>query len=227
MDTRPHRDAPEPVPGRRLAALLPALLLAGFVACGGGDDGAESGGADSAAATQGGAASPLSGAGGGTMSKLRQVQQRLTRIQDEALQDSVVNERRQEIDSLIQSTMEEISPGSAGEMARFDSLRSRFESARSQGDTATVRSLVGQLQTLQRSLQQTRQQAIEDEEVAAALDSFRTRLMEQMREVEPATDSLMELADSLRQDLQSSMQGHPGMGGGAPGDTGPAADTTG
>jgi hypothetical protein len=207
--------------GRRLAALLGSFLLAGLVACGGGDGDGSGADADSAAA-RGSAASPLSGAAGGTMSELRRVQQRLSRVQDSALAQPSLEDRRQEIDSLIQSTMQEISPGTGEELARFDSLRARFETARSEGDTATARNLVTQLQQLQRSLQETRAQAIEDDQVAAVLDTFRDRLLSEMEEIDPATDSLMDVADSLRQDLQSSMQGHPGMGGGSAADTGAA-----
>lgn len=219
MPDHPSLDLDLAHAGRRAASVASALLLATLLACGGGEGGDSGTEGDTASQASGTAGSPLSGAAGSTMAELRSVQERLTAIQDSALQDPELSARRDEIDDLIQETMEEISPGAADRVERFDSLRARFETARSEGDTAVLRGMMGELQKLQRALQQTRAQAIEEENVAAALDSFRNRLLAKMEEIDPATDSLMDVADSLRQDLRSSMQGHPGMGGGAPSDT--------
>lgn len=198
---------------RFLPAAIAAAAVVGTAACGGDDaaeDEAQPAVSDTAAPTQ----TPGSSSMPAGMQELQQVQQQLSQIRQQAMQDSELQTMQSELQQDIEQAMRDTDPQTAQRMDRFDSLRQQFQTAQSGGDTARLRSLFTELQGLQRSLQQTQSQVLEREDIADRVEAFREAVLEQMREVDSATDSLMSLADSLSQQMQ---------GGGAglmpPGDT--------
>ena len=203
---------------RRLRSVLVVALglvtMAGLTACGGdgGGDGASSDSA-SAASTQG---LPSAGGQGGAMMEMRQLQKQLRSISEQAMQDSVLQQQLQDVQSLINQTVRDMGPEAAQTMDRMDSIRGELQAAQSQGDTAGLRSLVMEAQKLQQSLQKYRARAMQQEDVAAAVKDFQNSLREQMGEVNPNADSLMDRADSLREEMQNQAQG---MLRGAPSDS--------
>lgn len=195
---------------------LGVVTLAGLAACGGESQDGESSGDTTAAAMQG---MPSAGSGAqGAMMELQKVRKELGKISEEAMQDTALQRELEELRTLIDETMREISPRADRQMSRMDSLRGRVQTAQTQGDTARLRKLMTEAQRLQRSLQKIRNKAMRQEDVAAALKDFRNALQEEMREIDPAADSLMDRADSLQKEMQSQAQQM--MGGAAPSDTG-------
>jgi len=203
---------------RRLRSVLVVALglvtMAGLTACGGdgGGDGASSDSA-SAASAQG---LPSAGGQGGAMMEMRQLQKQLRSISEQAMQDSVLQQQLQDVQNLINQTVRDMGPEAAQTMDRMDSIRGKLQAAQSQGDTAGLRSLVMEAQKLQQSLQKYRARAMQQEDVAAAVKDFQNSLREQMGEVNPNADSLMDRADSLRSEMQNQAQG---MLRGAPSDS--------
>ncbi|MFB6240952.1 MAG: hypothetical protein ABEJ46_05260 [Gemmatimonadota bacterium] len=194
---------------------LTVAALVGLTACGGG------GGSDAGSASDTASLSGMpSGRGpqqGGVRAELQQVQQELSRIRKRAMKDTALRQQMQEVQGLIQKTMREMSPQAAQQMNRMDSLRGELRSAQSGGDTARLRSLMMEMQKLQRSLKRLQAKAMKEENVARAVKEFERALREKMRQMNPATDSLRQRADSLRQQMRSRMQGMQGRGG--PADT--------
>lgn len=136
------------------------------------------------------------------MRELQQVNQRLNGIRQEALQDSAIRSERDRLESLIRERMRGLGEGTAGDVARMGSLQDSLASARQGGDSARARELTAELRRLQQSLQSAQQKVMQQPEVAARVDSFRTHLIEEMREVDPETRQLMQRADSLLSRLQ-------------------------
>lgn len=136
------------------------------------------------------------------MRELQQLNQRLNGIRQEALQDSAIRSERDRLESLIRERMRGLGDATAGNVARMGSLQDSLASARQEGDSARARELTTELRRLQQSLQSAQQEVMQQPEVAARVDSFRTHLIEEMREVDPETRQLMERADSLLSRLQ-------------------------
>lgn len=203
---------------RRLRSVLVVAIglvtMAGLTACGGdgGGDGASSDSA-SAASAQG---LPSAGGQGGAMMEMRQLQKQLQSISEQAMQDSALQQQLQDVQTLINQTVRDMGPEAAQTVDRMDSIRGELQAAQSQGDTAGLRSLVMEAQKLQQSLQKYRAKAMQQEDVAAAVKDFQNALREQMGDVNPNADSLMDRADSLRDEMQNQAQG---MLGGAPSDS--------
>lgn len=186
--------------------------LVGLTACGGGG-GSDAGSAAEDTASMSGMPSARSPQQGGVRTELQQVQQELSRIRKRAMKDTALRQQMQEVQSLIQKTMREMSPQAAEQMSRMDSLRGELRSAQSGGDTARLRSLMMEMQKLQRSLKRIQAKAMKEADVARAVKEFERALRERMRQMNPATDSLRRRADSLRQQMRSRMQGMQRRGG--------------
>lgn len=189
-------------------ASLAVVSLAGLAACGGegGSDGAPGDTAPGSAGAPPGVTPGGPGSQGAIM-EMRQIQKQLRGLRQKALQDSSLARRLEGLRAMIDSTMRAMSPQAGPRMDRMDSIRGEMQTARSESDTARLRSLVREGRQLQRALRKLRQQAMEQEDVAAALEDFRSALRERMREVDPATDSLMTRADTLRRRMQSQLRG--------------------
>lgn len=201
-----------------LVAALAVLTAAGLAACGG--DGQGDGAAtDDTAAMSGAdtAATPPGGTGRrGAIMELRRIQKQLRGLRDKALEDSALNRQLEELRTMIDQAMREMSPEAGKRIDRLDSIRGELETARAEGDTARLRSLVREGRKLRQALQSVRSKAMQQQEISAALEDFRSALRERMREVDPSADSLMDRMDTLQRQMRSRMQ--QGMGGGG-GDT--------
>lgn len=197
--------------GRGLAPVLAVLALAGWTACGGDDQEAAPGDTADLSMRSAPQGSGPPGSRSGAMAEFRQIQQQLSALQQQAMQDSALRQRMQRVRALLEQTMREMNPQTARRLDRMDSLSDEFRSARTEGDTARLQQLMQQLRRLERGLQSAQSEAMQKEEVAAAIDTFQQKLQARMEELGPA-DSLRSRAESLRAEMQG--------GGGASLDTG-------
>lgn len=202
-----------------LVVAVGLIAMAGMAACGGdGQDGGSTADTASASAAPGSGMPSAGGQQGGMMAEMRQLQKRLSSIQQQAMQDSALQAQMQDVQALIDSTIRAMSPQAAQQMEQLDSIRGQLQAAQSQGDTARLRSLIMEAQKLQKALQKVQSRAMQQEDVAAAIKSFQNALREQMRQVDPAADSLIERADSLQRQMQGQAQqmmgGTPDTAGG-------------
>lgn len=195
-----------------LVVALGVVTMAGLTAC---DGDGEGGGTSSDTASMSGQASGLPSArqSGGAMMEMKRLNKQLNSIRQQAMQDSSLQRQAQELQTMIDAAIREMSPQAGQQLDRMDSIRGQLQTAQSQGDTAQLRSLIMEAQKLNRALQKLRQRAMQQDEIAQAIKEFRKDLEARMREVNPQADSLMDRADSLRTEMQSQAQGM--MGGGA------------
>lgn len=214
-----NHDAPSHLRSALVVA-VGLIAMAGMAACGGdGQDGGSAADTASASAAPGSGMPSAGGQGGsGMMAEMRKLQKRLSSIQKRAMQDSALQSRMQDVQALIDSTIRTMSPQAAQQMERLDSIRGQLQAAQSQGDTARLRSLIMEAQKLQKALQKVQSKAMQQEDVSAAIKSFQNALREQMRQVDPAADSLIDRADSLQRQMQGQAQqlmgGSPDTAGG-------------
>lgn len=154
------------------------------------------------------------------MMELQAIDQALGPIRERAMQDPELQRQQQELIARVEAEMERIHPGTAADRGRFDSLRSEFGAAQQAGEQQRVQTLGTELRELQTSLQETQAEAIEQTEIAEAIEAFRENLREKMREVDPQADSLLQRADVLGERLQAAMRQPEAAGENAEGESG-------
>lgn len=139
------------------------------------------------------------------MGELQSIDQALIPIRQQAMADPELQAQEQALVARIETAMEEDHPELAGAEARFDSLRTAYETAQQEGDSAAVREVTGELQGLQSAMQQAQTEVLEREEISEAVEEFRENLFARMRDMDPKADSLLDLAEDIREKLEESM----------------------
>ncbi|MFB6241107.1 MAG: hypothetical protein ABEJ46_06085 [Gemmatimonadota bacterium] len=155
--------------------------------------------------------------GGGqrqTLMELRKVNRQLNKIRQQALQDSALQARREELTSYIKEQMRALDDSTAARVDRMDSLQADLETAQQAQDTAGARAAVKELRKLQKALGPARKKVMSRPEVRKRIKSFQQAVRQRMREINPKADSLLKRAAKLRAKLQG------GMGSGGPGGSG-------
>ena len=190
------------------SATLVALALAciGTAACESGEDAADAADAADAPAEQAAPDQAAIQEQMALMGELQSIDQALTPIRQEAMADPELQAQEQALVARIEAAIEEAHPELEGAEERFDSLRIAYESAEQEGDSAAVQSAAGELQGLQRAMQQAQSEALEREEITEAVEDFRESLFAHMREMDPKADSLLDLAEDIRERLQKAME---------------------
>lgn len=197
---------PIPRGGRPLrSVVLPGLAvfsLAGLIACGGGSNGASSSDTASTEATARAGSSQDS-----LRAQLERVEKKLNAISQRAMQDTALQREREEVLKLYREAIREVSDPAARRLARLDTVESELEAARAEGDTARMRSLLRERQELEVGLKRARETAMDREAVQKSLKEYQNRVRDRMRQLDPAADSLLRLADSLQERLRSQDRG--------------------
>lgn len=197
---------PIPRGGRPLrSVVLPGLAvfsLAGLIACGGGSNGASSSDTASTEATARAGSSQDS-----LRAQLKRVEKKLNAISQRAMQDTALQREREEVLKLYREAIREVSDPAARRLARLDTVESELEAARAEGDTARMRSLLRERQELEVGLKRARETAMDREAVQKSLKEYQNRVRDRMRQLDPAADSLLRLADSLQERLRSQDRG--------------------
>jgi len=187
---------------RRALTLVPIFALLAVAACA--SEGADEAEPDAAASDSAAPADPaVAQERMALIGELQSIDRTLQPIRNAALQDPELQAQQGRLVEQVQAAMAEIDPGVEADMARFDSLRAEFGAAQQAGEQERVEALATELRMLQASLQQTQGEALEQEEVAAALETFRSDLEDRMRAADPRADSLIERAEQLRQQLEA------------------------
>jgi hypothetical protein len=137
------------------------------------------------------------------MTQLQAIDQVLAPVREQAMQDPEMQAREQEIIQQLDAAMESIAPGIGGMQARFDSLRAEYGAAQEAGEQERIQSLGGELQMLQVSIQETQSQALQQEDVASAIDAMREDLFTRMRAIDPGADSLLNRAEEVMAELEA------------------------
>lgn len=139
------------------------------------------------------------------MMELRQVQQKLDGIREEAMAKPALKKQQAALKEQIDEAMVEENPKAEKQIDRFEKLRGEFSEARKDGNQDKAKELAGELQELGQSLQKTQAKVMQREEIKSATESFQKKLVAQMKEVDPETEQLMARARSLSQQLRGGM----------------------
>lgn len=149
-----------------------------------------------------------------TLMELQQVNQQLTKIRRRALQDSSLRARQQKVTQFILSELRSLDDSTAARVDRLEKLQADLRTAQQERDTAGARTAVKELRKLQQALQPARKEIMQRPKVRKRIESFQQAVRARMREISPKADSLLQVRDSLRRQLQGGAGGAGGSGGG-------------
>lgn len=146
--------------------------------------------------------------------ELREIGQKIVQLRTQALQDSAIQAEQLALQQEIEKKMNDIDSATSTRTDRMNQIKKSFQQAQQSQDTAKIRSLMDEYQTLAQKNQQTQMQAMQDKGIAADLDTFRTNLIHKMDQIDPSTDSLIARLEALQAKMQpSDSGGGSGQGG--------------
>ena len=149
-----------------------------------------------------------------SLMKLRQINQQLSKIRRQAMQDSALQARQQELTQMIMSEMKTLDDSTAARVERMSTLQEDLRSAQQEQDTAGARTAVKELRKLSKALGPARKKVLQRPEIQKRVKAFQKALQAKMNEINPKADSLRSVADSLTRQMRGGMRGGGGPGGG-------------
>lgn len=155
------------------------------------------------------------------MVELQGIQQELGEIQERALEDPELEADRQSLEERLDAEMESLDPEAPTKQARQEEIAAEFAEARDAGEEETAQELATENRELQADLQQTRQAALQTEQMTTAIEAFQEDMLAAMNEVDPRTDSLVARAEAIVAFLQERMAQQEAAPAPAPDTAGP------
>ena len=149
-----------------------------------------------------------------SLMKLRQINQQLSKIRRQAMQDSALQARQQKLTQMIMSEMKTLDDSTAARVERMSTLQENLRTAQQEQDTAGARTAVKELRKLSKALGPARKKVLQRPSIQKRVKAFQKALQARMGEINPQADSLRSVADSITQELRGSMRGGGGPGGG-------------
>lgn len=149
-----------------------------------------------------------------SLMELRQINQQLSKIRRQALQDSALQARQQKLTQMIMSEMKTLDDSTAAKVERMSTLQEDLRAAQQEQDTTGARTAVKELRKLSKALGPARKKVLKRPEIQKRVKAFQKALQAKMSEINPKADSLRSVADSITRQLRGSMGGGPGGSGG-------------
>lgn len=136
------------------------------------------------------------------IAELQQVNQELAGIRERAMQqDAGLRQEQAAAEEKVISAMKEIDPETERKLDRIQEVQGELRSAQQEGDQEKLGSLLQEQRQIQQALERAQTRALEEEEVAAAVEAFRVSLVAAMNEVDPKTDRLLQRQRELQAEL--------------------------
>jgi hypothetical protein len=142
--------------------------------------------------------------------ELQEVTQTFIQLRGQALEDSAIHEEQLKLQQEIQQKMNEIDASTSSRTDRMNAIKQSFQEAQQKQDTAKITALMNEYQDLSQKLQQTQEQAMQDQAIAAQLDTFRTDVIQRMNAIDPRADSLIARLQTLQAKLSGGGSGETG-----------------
>lgn len=202
---------------RPAAACLAALAAASLLGCNQKD--ASQGDASSAVAESGlpsTAGAPLPIPSDDPRAEFNALQQRLNGLQQQAMQDTVLQAAYAELDSMIEEKMAAADPQLTEHRARLQAIQGEMAAAQQAGEEEKFNTLLAEGTAIQGQLRQVQETTMAHEDVVAGMESFRTRIMAKMTEIDSTAPAMVERAEAISAQARAAMEGPPAAPGTEP-----------
>ena len=111
-----------------------------------------------------------------SLMKLRQINQQLSKIRRQAMQDSALQARQQKLTQMILSEMKTLDDSTAARVERMSTLQEDLRSAQQEQDTAGARTAVKELRKLSKALGPARKKVLKRPAVQKRVKAFQKAL---------------------------------------------------
>lgn len=136
------------------------------------------------------------------LTEFQEKRTRLQQIQQRALEESeALQEEQAGIQQKVETAMAEIDPGFRQRVERLGELQTEAQAAQAEQDQEAVSALVAEGQQIQASLAQTRDSALQREDIQSDLSDFQAHLLEEMVRIEPEAETLIVRLEELAERL--------------------------
>jgi len=139
------------------------------------------------------------------IAEYQELQQRLGRVQQEALADSVLQDAYSLLEERIEQEMSKIDPDYAMKRERMTQLQQEMMTAQQSNDQQAIQTIGEEGNALSAELEVLQTRVIEIDHVAADIAAFRESVENKMNEIDPETSKLMERVVEITETLQASM----------------------
>lgn len=137
--------------------------------------------------------------------ELQTLQQELGVLQQQALEsDTALQQKQETLEQAIEAAMVEVDPSVEQASDRLEALRGEAMAAEAAQDTAGIMKLMQEAQEIQTTLERAQQAAMERDDVAAAVESFRSDLMVAMKKVNPEAETMVQRFETLMERLEAA-----------------------
>jgi hypothetical protein len=141
----------------------------------------------------------------GWYTELQGLHQRLTEIQERALEDPQLQASQEALGTEIRAAMTVSDSTMAAKMARMETLQAEAEAASSANDMNRLQALMLEATEIQEEFEALQRRVLEEPGMAAKLGVFQTALQAKMVQVEPEAQGLMNRFRELETLLTAAM----------------------
>lgn len=139
------------------------------------------------------------------MAELQSINQELMGIQEQAMQNPELEERRAALEEQLMVEMRREDPEVEAKIQRAETLEGELREAQETGEQEGMEPLVMEWQQLQATLQQTQERALDADAMSEALEDYQDSLLAEMNRVDPRAESLIARAEAIMERLEGSM----------------------
>lgn len=131
------------------------------------------------------------------------LQQRLNGIQQQALQDSVLQDGYAKIQTMVEEAMATADPQLTEHRDRLGAIQQELDAAQQAGQSDKLQPLIEEGTSIQNRLRQVQQEALALEEVKTKMDAFRETVVARMAEIDPEAPAIMDRANAIAEQLNA------------------------
>jgi hypothetical protein len=137
--------------------------------------------------------------------EIQQLQSELEPVQQEALQDSAIQQHQEEIGGLVRDAMIALDSTNALRLERMGQIIEEAQVAQSTGDTAKIDALTSEAETLQPHIEAAQAEALAQPEIETRIEQFRQDLHAKMIDIDPEAKPRLDRLAELSRRVQRAM----------------------
>jgi hypothetical protein len=141
------------------------------------------------------------------IAQMQEIQGRLGAAFEQAMENQALRQEQAEIAQAMDAAMRSEHPTLEQDMARANQIQAEAAAAHQAGDEATLERLTREFEAIDARLGAAQQRALERNGLGERMESFQTRLIEQMLQHEPATTRLIQQREELEVRITTAMRG--------------------
>ena len=142
----------------------------------------------------------------GWLMEMQQLQQQLAPIQAQALEDSALLVSQQELGTEIKAAVEAADPGLNERIEQLQDAEAELAAAQQNGDSTKLQALAQDALEVQQRFIAAQQQALQQPQITAKVETFQTELEQKMIEVDPEAATLIQRFRELEDKLEAAMR---------------------